>query len=79
MAESDLISAADFDLPISPKRAAIGAQSPDTLKNVRRSAERLALTHALSAASGNVSQAARLLGISRPTMYELMRTHDVRP
>jgi two-component system, NtrC family, response regulator len=79
MSESDLVSASDFDLPASPKKAALEAIGADTLKGARRSAERLALTHALATAKGNISRAAKLLGVSRPTLYELMRTHDVRP
>jgi excisionase family DNA binding protein len=26
----------------------------------------------------NVSEAAKLLGVSRPTLYDLMETHDLR-
>ena len=79
MCESDLVSASDFDLPAAPKKAAIEAIGADTLKGARRSAERLALMQALATAKGNISRAAKLLGVSRPTLYELMRTHDVRP
>jgi len=80
MSESDLVSASDFDLPVAPKKAAaLEGVGADTLKGARRSAERLALTQALATSKGNISRAAKLLGVSRPTLYELMRTHDVRP
>ena len=85
MTDADLVSAADFDLPVTlnlpvaVKKTSSECSSSDTLKSARRSAERTALTQALSAASGNISRAAKLLGVSRPTLYELMRTHDVRP
>lgn len=49
------------------------------LRHVRDGAERAALEKGLRAAEGNVSHAARLLGISRPALYDLMRKHDLQP
>jgi len=43
-----------------------------TLREVRADAERKAILHALTVADGNVSAAAARLGISRPTLYDLM-------
>jgi two-component system NtrC family response regulator len=79
MTDSDLISAADFDLPgaASPSKSCSGGP-PVSLKMVRRTAERQALVDALCSVNGNISHAARLLGVSRPTVYELMRIHGVR-
>lgn len=48
-----------------------------TLREVRDAAERTALVEALAAADGNVSRAANLLGVSRPTVYDLMGRHGV--
>jgi two-component system NtrC family response regulator len=48
------------------------------LKAVRAQAERQAVLQALSQVSGNVSQAAELLGITRPTLYDLMDKYDCR-
>jgi len=42
------------------------------LKAVRTEAERQAVLQALSITSGNVSQAAELLGVTRPTLYDLI-------
>jgi two-component system NtrC family response regulator len=42
------------------------------LKAVRAEAERQAVGQALSMTSGNLSQAAELLGITRPTLYDLI-------
>lgn len=42
------------------------------LKTVRANAERQAVQQALSITSGNLSQAAELLGITRPTLYDLI-------
>ncbi len=68
MADGKLISAADLDLRDDA--------APDvfpTLKQLRERAEFDAVTQALALARNNVSQAAKLLGISRPTLYDLMR------
>jgi two-component system NtrC family response regulator len=48
------------------------------LKAVRATAERQAVLQALGMASGNVSQAAELLGVTRPTLYDLMDKYDCR-
>jgi two-component system NtrC family response regulator len=48
------------------------------LKAVRTQAERQAVLQALSQVSGNVSQAAELLGVTRPTLYDLMEKYGCR-
>jgi len=48
-----------------------------TLREVRDEAERRAVTEALAAADGNVSRAANLLGVSRPTVYDLLQRHGI--
>ena len=40
---------------------------------------RKAIRHALARAEGNISGTARLLGISRPTLYDLMKAYDLQP
>ncbi|MFN0314204.1 MAG: PEP-CTERM-box response regulator transcription factor [Burkholderiales bacterium] len=42
------------------------------LRTVRDHAERTAITRVLSRVNGNLSKAADLLGVSRPTLYDLM-------
>ncbi|GGO92450.1 PEP-CTERM-box response regulator transcription factor [Stakelama pacifica] len=73
MADDKLVTAADLDLSDAEARA------PLNLKTVREAADRKAVRDALSQAEGNISGAARLLGISRPTLYDLMRNHDLQP
>jgi len=47
------------------------------LREVRDRAEREAALRALSRTNGNVARAAELLGVSRPTMYDLMRKYNL--
>ncbi len=45
---------------------------PLNLRQARENAERMAITQALVRSEGNIAQAAELLGITRPTLYDLM-------
>lgn len=47
------------------------------LKVIRESAEKNALKTTLSATGNNISAAAKLLGITRPTLYDLMKKHNL--
>jgi two-component system NtrC family response regulator len=75
MAEHRQITARDLEL---------GGDSPDTLatfnlREIRDRADRQAVLRALNHVGGRISQAADLLGISRPTMYDLLRKFDLKP
>ena len=52
--------------------------SPLNLRHVRDEAERKALVRALGRSGGNMMQAAELLGISRPTLYDLINRHGIK-
>jgi len=45
-----------------------------TLKQTRENAERDLVTRALQVSGHNMSNAAKLLGVSRPTLYDLLKT-----
>ena len=65
------------------KRSELGIQSPEqdqvlNLRQVRDEAEKRAVTRALGVANGNLSKAAEVLGISRPTLYELLDRFGLR-
>lgn len=47
------------------------------LKVVRENADIKAINNAMAQASGNVSRAAKILGISRPTFYGLIKQYDI--
>ena len=71
MAEARLITPADLDLDGSA-----GAEPQFlNLRSVRDAADRRAIGRALAMSDNNVSAAARLLGVSRPTLYDLMKNH----
>jgi two-component system NtrC family response regulator len=44
---------------------------------VREEAEKRALAEALALSAGNISKAAELLGVARPTVYDLMSRHGL--
>lgn len=73
MAEGNLITAADLGLAVGD-----GSLLPLGLKEVRARAERRAIQQALTICEGNVSRAADVLGITRPTLYDLMERYGVR-
>ena len=47
------------------------------LKQVREAADIKAIRKALACANGNVSHAAKLLGVSRPTFYGLIKQYNL--
>ncbi len=54
-------------------------EEPLNLRQVRDEAEYGAIVKALSRVDGNIAKAAELLGISRPTLYDLMGRHAIKP
>ncbi len=72
MADGKLVTAADLDLG-----EAEAADDPINLKSVREAADRKAIARAVSRTDGNISGAAKLLGISRPTLYDLLKSYDI--
>lgn len=73
MADGPQITADDLGLQVSS-----AAEEPINLRQVREDAEYRALVKALARVDGNLVKAAELLGISRPTIYDLMSRHGVK-
>ncbi|PTN11013.1 PEP-CTERM-box response regulator transcription factor [Nitrosomonas aestuarii] len=73
MAEDSSITAQDLGLKTTDSSV-----EPLNLKTIREQEECRALVKALARADGNVAQAAKLLGVSRPTIYDLMSRCGLR-
>ena len=75
MADGRLVTAADLDLPGQ-------ARNDDgdviNLKTAREAADRKAIRRALARSEGNISSSAKLLGISRPTLYDLLKQYRMQ-
>jgi two-component system, NtrC family, response regulator len=48
------------------------------LKTAREQADRRLIRQALARSEGNISSTAKLLGISRPTLYDLLKQYDLQ-
>jgi two-component system NtrC family response regulator len=72
MADTALLSPSDLGLSAQ-------GEEPQSLgiRAARARAEREVLQLALAQAGSNLSKAAKLLGISRPTLYDLMQQHQI--
>ena len=66
------------DLGLADPEGESGDLPSLNLRQVRQEAERRALEAAMAHADGNVSKASELLGVSRPTLYDLMRKHGMK-
>ena len=72
LTDSDRITAEGLEL------AAPNSESVKKLKEVRAAAESSAINKALTATGGNMSEASRLLGVSRPTLYNLIEKYGLK-
>lgn len=72
MAEGARLSAGDLDLGVADEDA-----EPLNLKSAREEADRRAIRQALARTDNNISTAAKLLGVSRPTFYDLIRQYGI--
>ncbi len=75
MADGKSVAAEDLDLP------GAGADEEDIAINLRAArevADRRAIRQAMSRTDNNISGAARLLGISRPTLYDLLKQYQMQ-
>jgi two-component system NtrC family response regulator len=74
MSDGKMVTAADLDL------LSAGEDRDDVinLKAAREMADRRAIRRAIERSQGNISHAARALGVSRPTLYELMKQYGIK-
>ncbi|WP_334185234.1 PEP-CTERM-box response regulator transcription factor [Novosphingobium sp.] len=74
MADEKLVGAADLDLADPDEQVANALN----LKTAREQADRKVIRHALARSEGNISSTAKMLGISRPTLYDLLKQYDLQ-
>jgi two-component system NtrC family response regulator len=79
MADGQRVTSEDLGLVDPQAGAAPDAVAADLdLRTVREAAERQAVLAALARTDSNVAKAAELLGVSRPTLYDLMSRLAIR-
>ena len=76
MADGKLVGAEDLDLNAGQDSE---TDLPLNLKAARERADRKVIRRALARSEGNISNSAKLLGISRPTLYDLLKQYDLQP
>jgi two-component system, NtrC family, response regulator len=73
MADGPAITADDLGLSGAPAE-----EAPFNLRQVRDEAEYRAIVRALARVEGNIVKASELLGVSRPTLYDLLERHAIK-
>ena len=74
MAEGNCINAEELELEAVDAEAGM----PLNLREVREQAEREAIVRAINMFDNNISQAAEVLGVSRPTLYDLVSKYGLK-
>ena len=74
MAEHKQISVSDLELG----GAGVDDIRTFNLREIREQAERQAIVRAMGHVGGRISQASELLGVSRPTMYDLIKKYSLK-
>ena len=74
MADGRSVGGSDLDLPAK----ADAEPAAINLRAARELADRRAIRQALSRTENNISGAAKLLGISRPTLYDLLKQYRLQ-
>ena len=72
MADGKFVTADDLDFDADDEDRLLN------LKAAREAADRKAIDRAIARTEGNISNAAKLLGISRPTLYDLLKQYDLQ-
>ncbi|WP_235302738.1 PEP-CTERM-box response regulator transcription factor [Sphingopyxis sp. MWB1] len=78
LADGKLVTREDLDMAASEARDEQGGPDWLNLRSAREAADRVAIRRAMTQSEGNISQAAKLLGISRPTLYDLLKQYRMQ-
>ena len=73
MTDGNRVSGEDLGLATNENEAELL-----NLRQVREVAERRAVSNVLSRVNGNIARAAEVLGVSRPTLYDLMNRYGIK-
>ena len=73
MANGTMVDAGDLELSADEDSTRVRS-----LREIRDSAERLAISQALTECGGNVSKAAEMLEVTRPTLYSLLNKFNLK-
>jgi two-component system NtrC family response regulator len=76
MAEGERVGHEDLGLPLGAQEAL--REATFDLRRVRDAAERDVVTRVMARTDGNLAKAAELLGVSRPTLYDLIERLGIR-
>ena len=78
MADGERVGCDDLGLP-PPASKGEGVEGSDLdLRTLREAAERQAIVAALARSNGNIVKASEILGVSRPTLYDLMKRLSIK-
>ena len=75
MADGKLVTKDDLDMA---ERGDEPGESHLNLRSAREAADRVAIRRAMTQSEGNISLASKLLGISRPTLYDLLKQYRIQ-
>lgn len=73
MADGNRITAEDLGLVVNEQEL-----EALNLRQVREVAERAAIVKVMSRVNGNIARSAEILGVSRPTLYDLMNRYGIK-
>ena len=73
------ISQEDLDISLEAEPEKSAGISPGNLQDARADAEKRMLCDALEQARGNISQVARAIGTSRPTVHAMIKKYGLNP
>jgi len=74
LADAKLVCAADLDLNLDAE----AEEGVINLRSAREQADQQAIRRAMARSDGNISSAARMLGVSRPTLYDLIKSYNLQ-
>ena len=79
MADGKLVTREDLDIAGAADAGGEGGEAAWlNLRSAREAADRVAIRRAMTQSEGNISHAAKLLGISRPTLYDLLKQYRMQ-